>query len=139
MKQITNSPRFAVHSHGILFLLHNKTPIFATEIHHTTMNRVLFLLYIALMTAASLRAEDIPTDTLLMDFYERAANLMGEGYYEEAQRSFDSAFAVKGVEQSPVYPILLNEQATLLIYVGKNEEAFEMKRVCFPTCLKQPI
>jgi len=96
------------------------------------MNRVLFLLYIALMTAASLRAEDIPTDTLLMDFYERAANLMGEGYYKEAQRSFDSAFAVKGVEQSPVYPILLNEQATLLIYVGKNEEAFEMKKSVLP-------
>lgn len=132
MKQITNSPRFAVHSHGILFFLHNKTPIFATEIHHTTMNRVLFLLYIALMTAANLRAEDIPTDTLLMDFYERAANLMGEGYYEEAQHSFDSAFAVKGVEQSPVYPILLNEQATLLIYVGKNEEAFEMKKSVLP-------
>lgn len=65
------------------------------------MNRVLFLLYIALMTATSLRAEDIPTDTLLMDFYERAANLMGEGYYEEAQRSFDSAFAVKESNNRP--------------------------------------
>ena len=27
-----------------------------------------------------------------------------------------------------MYPILLNEQATLLIYVGKTEEAFAMKK-----------
>lgn len=67
-----------------------------------------------------------------MNFYRRAAGLMGEGHYEEAQRSFDSAFAVKGVRQSPVYPILLNEQATLLVYVGKNEEAFEMKKSVLP-------
>lgn len=67
-----------------------------------------------------------------MNYYRRAASLMGEGHYEEAQRSFDSAFAVKGVRRSPVYPILLNEQATLLVYVGKNEEGFEMKKSVLP-------
>lgn len=77
-------------------------------------------------------AGNLPTDTLLARFYDRAATLMGEGYYEEAQRSFDSAFAVRGVEQSPVYPILLNEQATLLIYTGENERAFEMKKQVLP-------
>lgn len=96
------------------------------------MNRAFLLLCIAMLSASCLCAEKIPTDTLLMNFYERAAALMGEGHYEEAQRSFDSAFAVKGVKQSPVYPILLNEQATLLVYVGKNEEAFEMKKSVLP-------
>lgn len=96
------------------------------------MNRTLLFLSIVLLTVSSLRAEKVPTDTLLMNFYRRAASLMGEGHYEGAQRSFDSAFAVKGVRRSPVYPILLNEQATLLVYVGKNEEGFEMKKSVLP-------
>lgn len=92
----------------------------------------IILLLLFLSAASALHAENIPTDTLLAHFYDRAATLMGEGYYEEAQRSFDSAFAVRGVEQSPVYPILLNEQATLLIYTGENERAFEMKKQVLP-------
>ncbi len=43
-----------------------------------------------MLSASCLCAEKIPTDTLLMNFYQRAAALMGEGHYEEAQRSFDS-------------------------------------------------
>ena len=109
-----------------------KTLIFVAVICYTVMNRTLLFLSIVLLAVSSLRAEKVPTDTLLMNFYRRAAGLMGEGHYEEAQRSFDSAFAVKGVRQSPVYPILLNEQATLLVYVGKNEEAFEMKKSVLP-------
>ena len=41
-----------------------------------------------MLSASCLCAEKIPTDTLLMNFYQRAAALMGEG--QEAQRSFDS-------------------------------------------------
>lgn len=52
--------------------------------------------------------------------------------YEQAQSTFDSAFAIHGVEQSPVYPILLNEQATLLVYVGEGDRAFEMKKKVLP-------
>lgn len=88
------------------------------------------LLFLLVATISPTRA--IPTDTLLTQFYARAANLMEIGRYDNAQATFDSAFAVKGVKQSPVYPVLLNEQATLLIYLGKTEEAFEMKKSVLP-------
>lgn len=73
-------------------------------------------------------AEKVPTDTILSRYFSRAANLMSIGKYSEAQETFDSAFSTKGVKESYVYPILLNEQATLLVYIGKIEEAFEMKK-----------
>ena len=88
------------------------------------------LLFLLVATISPTRA--IPTDTLLTQFYVRAANLMEIGRYDDAQATFDSAFAVKGVKQSSVYPVLLNEQATLLIYLGKTEEAFEMKKSVLP-------
>lgn len=88
------------------------------------------LLFLLMATISPTRA--IPTDTLLTQFYARAANLMEIGRYDDAQATFDSAFAVKGVKQSSVYPVLLNEQATLLIYLGKTEEAFEMKKSVLP-------
>lgn len=88
------------------------------------------LLFLLMATVSPTRA--IPTDTLLTQFYARAANLMEIGRYDDAQATFDSAFAVKGVKQSSVYPVLLNEQATLLIYLGKTEEAFEMKKSVLP-------
>ncbi|MDC6280952.1 ATP-binding protein, partial [Caecibacteroides pullorum] len=71
----------------------------------------------------------------LTRLYTRAADLMSEGgqnNYEKAQRTFDSAFAMRGVEQSPIFPILLNEQATLLVYIGEGERAFEMKKKVLP-------
>ncbi len=86
------------------------------------------LLSILLMTGTPLQAKDIPTDTLLARLYTRAADLMEEGHYNEAQRSFDTAFATRGVEQSPIYPILLNEQGTLFVYAGKMKEAMELKK-----------
>lgn len=93
------------------------------RVRHTKLLSLLFSL-----TTILLHAGEIPTDTLLAHFYNRAANLMEEGHYDEAQRSFDSAFATRNVKHSFMYPILLNEQATLLIYVGKTEEAFAMKK-----------
>ena len=63
-------------------------------------------LFLLVATISPTRA--IPTDTLLTQFYARAANLMEIGRYDNAQATFDSAFAVKGVKQSPVYPVLLN-------------------------------
>ena len=97
------------------------------RVRHTKLLSLLFSL-----TTILLHAGEIPTDTLLAHFYNRAANLMEEGHYDEAQRSFDSAFATRNVKHSFMYPILLNEQATLLIYVGKTEEAFAMKKNMLP-------
>lgn len=97
------------------------------RVRHTKLLSLLFSL-----TTILLHAGEIPTDTLLAHFYNRAANLMEEGHYDEAQRSFDSAFATRNVKHSFMYPILLNEQATLLVYVGKTEEAFAMKKNVLP-------
>lgn len=60
------------------------------RVRHTKLLSLLFSL-----TTILLHAGEIPTDTLLAHFYNRAANLMEEGHYDEAQRSFDSAFAMK--------------------------------------------
>ena len=46
----------------------------------------------------------IPADTLLMRLYERAASLMEKGELDQAQQTFDSAFAMPEAKQSPVYP-----------------------------------
>ena len=84
------------------------------------------------LSVCILKAENMPTDTLLTRFYDKAAALMGESMYDSAQYFFDKAFATSGVEQSPVYPILLNEQATLFIYRGENEKGFDMKLSVLP-------
>lgn len=91
------------------------------------MNRYITLLLI-LFHFTAMFAEKVPTDTILSRYFSRAASLMSIGKYSEAQETFDSAFSTKGVKESYVYPILLNEQATLLVYIGKIEEAFEMKK-----------
>lgn len=78
------------------------------------------------------KAEKLPTDTLLTRYYNRASGFMEEGRYEEAQQTFDSAFALPGAKASSLYPILLNEQATLMAYVGKREEYFRMKKSVLP-------
>ncbi len=98
----------------------------------TNRYHILLSFLLLLLLSFSLHAHEVPADTLLTRFYQRAADLMGEGAYEEAQRSFDSAFATPGVKQSPLYPILLNEQATLLVYIGKGEQAFAMKKSVLP-------
>lgn len=88
-----------------------------------------------LLLSSSLHAEQIPLDSTLTRLYTRAAKLMSEGgkeNYEKAQRTFDSAFAIPGARQSPIYPILLNEQATLLVYTGEGERALEMKKSVLP-------
>lgn len=100
------------------------------------MNLKPFYLFLIFLNITISHVKAIPTDTLLTQFYTRAAKLMEIGKYDDAQATFDSAFATKGVKQSPVYPVLLNEQATLLVYLGKNEEAFEMKKVSSLICLK---
>ena len=70
------------------------------RVRHTKLLSLLFSL-----TTILLHAGEIPTDTLLAHFYNRAANLMEEGHYDEAQRSFDSAFATRNVKHSFMYPI----------------------------------
>lgn len=86
------------------------------------MNFKLLHLLLFLLAAMVSPIQAIPTDTLLTQFYTRAAQLMEIGRYDDAQATFDSAFAVKGIKQSPVYPVLLNEQATLLVYLGKTRK-----------------
>lgn len=90
------------------------------------------LVILLLLGTCPLYSTDIPTDSLLMHLYSRATNLMIEGSFKAAQEVFDSAFAVPKVKQSPVYPILLNEQATLLVYLGEEEQAFTMKKNVLP-------
>ena len=51
------------------------------RVRHTKLLSLLFSL-----TTILLHAGEIPTDTLLAHFYNRAANLMEEGHYDEAQR-----------------------------------------------------
>ncbi len=99
------------------------------RVRHTKLLSLLFSL-----TTILLHAGEIPTDTLLAHFYNRAANLMEEGHYDEAQRSFDSAFATRNVKHSFMYPILLNEQATLLILCGKDRRSLCHEKMCSPTC-----
>lgn len=70
------------------------------------------ILLLFLLLSSSLHAEQIPLDSTLTRLYTHAADLMSEGgqnNYKKAQRTFDSAFAMCGVEQSPIFPILLNE------------------------------
>lgn len=52
---------------------------------------------------------------------------MIEGSFKAAQEVFDSAFAVPKVKQSPVYPILLNEQATLLVFRRRGTSLYHEK------------
>ena len=78
------------------------------------------------------RAAKEPTDTLLSRLYDRAATLMEEGAYDSAQVCFDQAFATKGVKDSPLYPILLNEQGTLYFYVGELRRSLETKKSVLP-------
>lgn len=74
----------------------------------------------------------IPLDTLLTRWYDKASSLMANGAYDSAQYYFDRAFSTKGVKKSPVYPILLNEQATLLVYRGDLPAALETKKKVLP-------
>lgn len=110
------------------FILKKETTYMKTHFTDMKTHLTVFMLSIFTFTALPLQAEKIPVDTLLAHLYNRAADLMEEGEYEEAQLAFDSAFATRGVEQSPVYPVLLNEQGTLFVYVGKMKEAMEMKK-----------
>lgn len=48
------------------------------RVRHTKLLSLLFSL-----TTILLHAGEIPTDTLLAHFYNRAANLMEEGHYDE--------------------------------------------------------
>lgn len=93
---------------------------------------VMFLFLAVLPSVCTIKAETVPTDTLLSRLYDKAATLMGEGMYDSAQYFFDKAFATPGVKQSPVYPILLNEQATLFVYRGEDEKGFNMKLSVLP-------
>lgn len=95
------------------------------RVRHTKLLSLLFSL-----TTILLHAGEIPTDTLLAHFYNRAANLMEEGHYDEAQRSFDSAFATRNVKHSFMYPILLNEHTAGLC--GKDRRSLCHEKKCAP-------
>ena len=99
------------------------------------MNSInVYLLSVLLFWSAYAMGQTGGTDKecLLTRLYDRAATLMGEGQLEAAQQCFDSAFAMPGVEQSPVYPTLLNEQATLYVYQGDERRGLEGKKSVLP-------
>lgn len=96
------------------------------------MNVCLLLAFLLPAANASPQTGNVPTDTLLNRLYEQAANLMAEGELEAAQQCFDKAFAVEDVGQSPLYPILLNEQATLYVYAGNEQKGLEGKKSVLP-------
>lgn len=64
--------------------------------------------------------------------YEQASELMGDNRLEEAQQLFDRAFAIPNVEKDTIYPLLLNEQATLLTWRGERVKAINTKRAVIP-------
>ena len=108
------------------------------------MNIRLLLVFLLLPACASSQTTETDRDTLLTRLYDRAATQMGEGELEAAQQCFDSAFAMPDVEQSPVYPTLLNEQATLYVYQGDERRGLEGKKSVLrarkascPTCTGQ--
>ena len=94
--------------------------------------RLLLVLLLLMPVGTVAQTARTDRDTLLNRFYNRAATLMGEGELEAAQACFDSAFTMPGAEKSPVYPILLNEQATLHVYQGDERRALEEKKSVLP-------
>ena len=96
------------------------------------MHSRLLLAFLLMPFCALAQVGESTKDTLLNRLYNRAATLMGEGELEAAQACFDSAFAMPGAEESPVYPILLNEQATLHVYQGDEHRALEEKKGVLP-------
>ena len=93
---------------------------------------LILLVFAFAVSLSGSKAEALPTDTILSHLYDQAASLMEEGEYDSAQACFDRAFATEGVTESPIYPILLNEQATLLFYVGELKRSLEMKKSVLP-------
>lgn len=57
---------------------------------------------------------------------------MAEGALDAAQSYFDKAFALPKAHQSAIYPILLNEQATLHVYNGNYQEGMSLKKQVIP-------
>ena len=96
------------------------------------MHSRLLLAFLLMPFCALAQVGESTKDSLLNRLYNRAATLMGEGELEAAQACFDSAFAMPGAEESPVYPILLNEQATLHVYQGDERRALEEKKSVLP-------
>lgn len=98
------------------------------------MNARFFFLFLGLfgLYVQGIRAEEIPLDTLLTRYYNRAAGLMEGGEYDSAQYYFNKAFATPGVKDSPVYPVLMNEQGTLYFYIGEYAKSMEMKKSALP-------
>lgn len=93
---------------------------------------LILLISAFVMPLSESKGEELPTDTLLAHLYDQAVSLMGEGEYDSAQACFDKAFAMEGVTGSPLYPVLLNEQATLLFYKGELARSLEMKKSVLP-------
>lgn len=90
-------------------------------------------LLFCLLIYCPMTCRSIPLDTLLTRWYDKAASLMADGAYDSAQYYFDRAFATKGAKESPVYPILLNEQATLWFIEAIYLLHWKRKRKYSPT------
>lgn len=65
-------------------------------------------------------------------FYGQASELMAAGELDKAQECFDKAFATPSIENDDAFPLLLNEQATLLTWRGERRKAIDTKRSVIP-------
>lgn len=95
-------------------------------------HRLFHLLLYVVLLHYPITCQSLPLDTILTRWYDKASSLMANGAYDSAQYYFDRAFTVKEVKQSSVYPILLNEQATLFFYKGNLSSALETKKKVLP-------
>ena len=113
-----------------LSLLKIKIDSFSNS-HLMKLRSLIFLILTFASVFFSLRinSKNIPRDTLLSAYFEKAADLMSNGEYDSAQYYFDKAFHTRGVQESNVYPVLMNEQGTLYFYLGLLEKSRNAKLV----------
>lgn len=95
------------------------------------MNHIYSTLFITLLLIAG-RPMHADAGSKAAQLFEQASELMSENRLEEAQKIFDRAFAIPNVAMDSVYPLLLNEQATLLTWRGERRDAINAKRAVIP-------
>ena len=96
---------------------------------HHIIYKLLSIVVFAALTLTPVRAKG---ESKVEKLYEQASELMAGGDLAAAQQQFDKAFAIAGVKNDPVYPLLLNEQATLMTWRGERRKAINAKRAVIP-------
>lgn len=97
-----------------------------------TVGHILSIILFTTFTIITCQASEQTPELDHKQLYDRASQLMAEGNLSEAQLCFDKAFAIPDIEHSPIYPLLLNEQATLMTWRGERRDAIDAKRSVIP-------